>query len=231
MGCFLSCCCTKFKTFMDKEFYVEGLIPEVMSFVGDPKVWEQIIPNMKGFCVNEEKDFFTVDGPTDCFGFQPIWGNKLTGVRYFNFARFPDANFPNPTLSYNCVIGGSMPENEGLGEAKDYTFLFDVCYYMKAGEGKNEGKTNVRRVITNFEQRNLKWFPLPLVIPLKIKMLQENWFIKSMLAKRAKEKKEREGGKAVGVKMGESPKISPNSSDARQAKGVFVPPDPTPKNI
>ena len=69
------------------------------------------------------------------------------------------------------------------------------------------------------------------MIPLKIKMLQENWFIKSMLAKRAKEKKEREGGKAVGVKMGESPKISPNSSDARQAKGVFVPPDPTPKNI
>ena len=42
---------------MDKEFYVEGLIPEVMSFVGDPKVWEQIIPNMKGFCVNEEKGF------------------------------------------------------------------------------------------------------------------------------------------------------------------------------
>ena len=25
---------------------------------------------------------------------------------------------------------------KGLGEAKDYTFLFDVCYYMEAGEGK-----------------------------------------------------------------------------------------------
>jgi len=42
---------------------------------------------------------------------------------------------------------------------------------------------------------------------------------------------ERERGRKQWVKMGESPKISPNSSDSRQAKGVFVPPDPTPKNI
>jgi len=170
---------------LDTTGWVDGSIEDFIDLVGIPETWESIIPNMKGFTKNDEKNFFTVWGPTDIFGNKMIFGNRLTGVRYFDLMKNPDPN-ADIQLSYKVAIGGEMPADTGLSSPPTHTFFFLVRYHLKPGTGKNEGRVQVRRVATEFEQRRLKLFPVPLIIPLKLKMYQENWKIAKMMKQKNK---------------------------------------------